>query len=119
MPYPVAAVRNKNFTVPTDLCAITITGFTGGGDSFDCYAEQDPVTTSLAHGKGFNGAWNLASNYLQVQGLETFQFYDLGSDVSDLDGGTGWDGAWNIATNFSQVIGGETFDTYNFDGPIN
>lgn len=111
--YPVAACRDKNELSGGSLCAVVIPGGVfGGGDTFDCYPEQDPVAQALASGSRWTGAWNLDTNYLQVIGQETFEFYNEGSDVSNLNQGSGWNGAWNVADNYGGTFGQESFEDY-------
>lgn len=116
MPYPVAACRNKNELGNSDLCALNLSN--GGGDTFNCYSEQDPVIQSLGSGSRWNGAWNISTNYNQIIGQETFEFYNEGSDVSNLNAGSGWSGAWAVQGNYGGTVFKDTFDTYDINGPI-
>src|ERR671922_592164 len=80
-----------------DGTACAVTAADGGGDTFDCYADQDPIIGSLAFGTGWTGAWVQGDNYVGTWGVETFESYSDGT--APAGGGTGWSGNWATGAN--------------------
>lgn len=98
------------------LCAVVIDD--GGGDTFDCYADEGPpLTTTLSFGTGFDGPWVIQQSRLGLQGEDTFESYNVGTDVTGLNGGYGFDGAWVVSPNYRGwgpgSSGEDTFETYS------
>lgn len=100
-------------------CDITISGFTSGGDSFDCYTvETDPVAGTLNSGTGFTGAWITPGRTVGVQGTETFETYSTGDVLVPLNGPWGFASAWVLPGRYNLSVGYDTFETYAVEDPI-
>lgn len=98
-----------------DLCELSFDSSSLGeaGDSFDCYLTEDPVTTSLNSGNGWDAAWHGAYNFLGVQALEPFTKYSVQDPVSvSLNKGFGWTDAAHIERNFLGLSAYEDFESY-------
>ena len=97
----------------TDLCAVQLDD--GGGDTFDCYAEEmDVVDTTLDSGTAWTGAWFYGDSDVNNPKGDTFDSYSIGEVADDsLDGGMSntWDGPWLSGEGFAEHS--EDFESYN------
>jgi len=99
--------------VISDPSAFGIAG--GGGDTFDGYLVQNPITQTLNGGTAWSGAWVWGDSEFGPQGAETFDGYALGeTDGSGLNDtvNTGLTGSWVFATSEFGLQGFEDFDGY-------
>jgi hypothetical protein len=71
--------------------------FTGshGGDTFECYVEEEDFTELSLAGTGFDGGWQIAttSSIGNVIG-DDFETYTTGDVSATLGDGEGFDGSW-------------------------
>lgn len=101
-----------------DSCAIYI-GSRGGGDTFDCYEVQDPITVQLRAGNRFSGAWAVRLNYLLVQAIETFESYPVQDPLQQaLNGPGAWAGAWVTREPYVPYPRYDTFESYAVTGTV-
>lgn len=75
-------------------CAIVLTTYDGGGDSFECYGPGVKLGAAPLAGTFFNGRWFDDQSYSGVTAFEDFDDYSVGAEVGGLSGGTGYDGVW-------------------------
>jgi hypothetical protein len=83
----------------------------GGGDTFDCYTEQDPVEAILNAGNFWAGPWQGETNFAGVQAPERFEGYVAGP-AGILNKEHGWAAAASVALNLAGRTAEELFD-YN------
>jgi hypothetical protein len=94
----------------SDLCAIEFASDIGvAGDTFDCYAVQDPVEVTLRAGNGWATPWDGAANRIGLVAMEPFQGYVIGT-ATLLNKGTGWSGPADLRLNRNTYVAFETFD---------
>jgi hypothetical protein len=113
--------------LPPGLCDVVVTAYTGGGDTFDCYADESPLTKTLNHGTGWDGNWVYGENYTgwgaNSSGTDTFETYEDQDLTSlNLNDGSGWDGPWIYSVDDGEpdhvpAHGYDTFESYA-EGPI-
>ena len=107
------------------LCAFTgDSGFqsivtnNGGYESFDClpldiYSSGNPVNLH----SGWSGFWHMVDSYFQIQGIEGYEAYTVGTDVTNLNDGTGFSSAWVMTDHPSGFVGSDNFSGYS-DGIV-
>jgi hypothetical protein len=98
-----------------DLCAVTLVAV-GGGDTFECYRLEDPLTSTLSKGTAWDSDWVVYRGYLGVQGVETFESYAQPSN--NMNGGWGWENPWVIYQGELGTFGCEDFEDYDLEDPI-
>lgn len=87
--------RHRGIAFDSTNCAVSLSSpYTGGGDLFDCYADEDPAVTALASGTGLSGSWVSGAYRAQVA-IDTFESYSVEDPItSSNNGGSGFSGAW-------------------------
>jgi hypothetical protein len=80
------------------LCAVNlvVNGFTGGGDTFDCYKIGTQQSSRLSLGTGFESAWVVERGPTGVIGWDQLETYTVGGDVSALNDGIGFTDGWSV-----------------------
>ncbi|MCL4179174.1 MAG: hypothetical protein KJ072_15710 [Verrucomicrobia bacterium] len=99
-----------------DFCAIILVG-DGGGDTFDCYAD-DLTVNGLVAGSYFGGPWVDESLFIGIQDEDPFDGYIDDTSMSGLAKGLVWGGAWSDDTLYIGRVAEEDFDSYADDTDV-
>jgi hypothetical protein len=93
-----------------DLCAIILLG-DGGGDNFDCYADDIPIN-GLAAGTAFAGTWVDVTLFIGIQDEDTFGGYINDADMNGQNKGLVWGGPWVDRTLWAGPVALDSFESY-------
>jgi hypothetical protein len=99
-----------------DLCAVILLG-DGGGDNFDCYAENLALSGLLA-GTYFAGPWVDDTLHVGIQDADTFEGYVEGVAINALGKGLVWGGPWIDNTHFVSLQAQDSFEDYAVSAPV-
>ena len=97
---------------------VTFASKTGGGDTFEGYAVQDPIAADLDKGNNWDGAWVVGASELGIQGYDLLDSYTDNANANALDEGVNWDGGWvssSVTTSnpvTAPALGADTFEGY-------
>ena len=108
--------RDARPELTVDLCAIILVR-DGGGDSFECYADDIPVH-GLAAGTWFAGPWVDATLFIGIQDEDTFEGYGNDADLNGLHKGLVWGGPWVDRTLWAGLIALDSFESYSDGVPV-
>ncbi|HNQ89012.1 MAG TPA: hypothetical protein PKM73_10395 [Verrucomicrobiota bacterium] len=101
-----------------DDCAIPLT-IPGAGDSFDCYAFENPVTSTLDKGAGWTAAWIWEVCPFGVIAFDYFETYTPQDPSTQVhDGGSGWSSAWVFEAQPPEYSAYDSFETYSTQDPL-
>lgn len=101
-----------------DACAITLAiGADGGGDSFECHADGEPLDGALG-GTYFAAAWQDARLWVGLIDIDTFEQYLDGAFLNGLTGGEDWSAAWKDARLYNGLQASDSFEDYLDGTPL-